>query len=398
MSVSPQTKAAWEGALKEDYLPVIREQFSRERVLDTILENNSEDIEGLEAVISIRMSPNVGVGYRGENVALPSPGGQVIKKVKVPMRYIYGGVAFSGPLIAATRSNVGSYARVIQDEMENLVKDLRKITNFYNYGDGSGAIAQIISTPTNDTMVVDRWSPLFEDPYVLDSYTAKTGGAQGMNSKAIEESDEDTLTLTITGHGASANDYIFLEDTRGVVQMGLMGIIDDGTFVTTHQSLARTDYPRWKAHVLGASANRTISEKICMDALAVARSKTISPDIFVGTPFQLNDLAQELQQQRQFVNPTRKLEGGIRAVDIGGIPFTEDPDCPPGYAFLFERKNISFFSSGPLDWMDKDGSVLQRSLDRKDAYEATLFMYREMGSYRNNTAIRLEDIAENKPS
>ena len=398
MTVTPQTKAAWEGALKEDYLPVIREQFAYERVLDTVLEQNTDDVEGLEAVIAVRMNPNLGIGYRAENVALPDNGGQVIKKVRVPMKYLYGGVSFSGPLIAASRTDSGSYARIMQDEMENLVKDLRKVSNFYNYGDGSGVIARVVSVTTH-TLIVDRHSSLFEDARVLDAWTAKTGGSQTMNGKAIVSYDQDTLTLTITSHGITTQDYLYLEDTRNECQMGLMGAIDDGTFTSTFQSLVRATYPRWNSKVLGnGGTNRTMTEKLAMDALAVARSKSVSPDMFIGTPFQLNDLAQELQGQRQFVNPTQKLAGGIRAVDIGGIAFTEDPDCPPGYCFLITKKDLSFFTSGPLDWMDKDGNILQRSLDRKDAYEATLFMYRELGAYRCNSSFRLEDIAENRPT
>lgn len=406
MAADPATLSAIAGLLKEDYLPVIREQFSYKRVLDSLLETNTEDVAGLEAVMAVRVSGNVGVGFRGDNDALPAAGRQNVQQVKVPMRYLYGRCGFTGPAIAASRKNATAFAKVMQDEMESLTKDLRRLANAYNFGDGSGALAIVASSPDANTLVVDRWSNLFTPGRVLDSYTAKTGGSQGMNSKAIASIDKDNLTITVTGHGASANDYIFLEDSRGDCQMGLMGIIDNGTFLSTHQSLARASYDVWNSKVLENDGTaRNISESLLMDGISLIDEEfeegTI--DLLLGTIFQRNDLVKELQAQRQFtfVNTDSgkdlKLRGGIKAVEIAGVPFTWDRDVPAGYCFGLHRSSLSFFSSGPLDWMDKDGSVLAR-VEGYDRYEAVLMQYRELGAEQVNCHFRMEDLNENRPA
>lgn len=398
MADSLSTKAALEGLLKEVYIDGIRDQFSYGRPVDRLLQKNSRDVEGKYAVISVRLGPNTSAGYRDENATLPDSKTQVIKKVQVPLRYLYMVGQITGQLIKASRTNRGAFAKALTDDMENMVKEIRKVSNFFNFGTGSGVVAKVTSVPDANTIVVDRWSRLFCVNRVLDSYTAITGGSQGMNSKAISAADKATRTLTITSHGASANDYIFLEDSRGVCQMGLMGIFDNNTFLTTFQGLSRSDYPDWQGKVMSNSGTaRNLTEGLLMDGIAGLRDDDVNPDIIVCTSFALNDVAKELQQQRQFVNPRKKLEGGIVAVDINGVPLTFDPDCPAGYAWMFRMEDVEFFVQGDLEWMDLDGSILSRA-SRKDAYEYTLEYYREMGAHRCNSGIRIEDLYENRPS
>jgi hypothetical protein len=110
-------------------------------------------------------------------------------------------------------------------------------------------------------------------------------------------------------------------------------------------------------------------------------------------------LVKELSQQRQFVSADKhmKLAGGIRAVEMCDKAFTWDPDCPSGYAFILNTKKLTFFENNPLDWMDQDGAILAR-VSNKDAYEATLFQYRELGCSQFNAMARVEDLNENRPS
>lgn len=393
------TKAALEGLLKEVYIDGIRDQFSYGRPLDRLLTKNTRDIEGKYGVISVRLSPNASAGYRDEGSTLPDSGRQNIVTVKVPLRYLYMVGQITGQLIKASRTNRGSFARAMTDDMENCVKEIRRVSNFFNFGTGSGFIAMVKSVTDANTIVVDRWSRLFNPNRKLDSYTDMTFGVQHMNSKSITKAVKATKTLTITSHGASAGDYIFLEDSEGVAQMGLLGGFDDGTFLSSFQGLSRTTYPEWNALVFkSADGNpRNLTEALLMDVIAAQREDDVNPDLSVCSSFCLNDVAKELQQYRQFVNPRKKLEGGIVAVDINGVPLTYDPDCPPGYAWCFRKEDVEFFIAGDLEWMDLDGSILSRAT-RKDAYEYTLQMYREMGFHRCNSGSRIEDLYENRPS
>lgn len=398
MAADPSTVSAIGGILKSRYLGPIREQFSRKRILEELLMHNREDIDGDKAIIPIRVAGHQSIGFRADNASLPDAGRQNVQKVSVQMAYLYARVMFTGPAIAASKSNAGAFARIMDDEMKNLVEDLRSYSNYFNYADGSGALAQITAI-NSTTFTVDRWCPLFTVGRKLDSYTAKSAGTQGLDSKTISSVDRANRTITMNAvTSAAVGDFLYIEDTYSVCQMGLMGIADDGTFLTTHQGMSRTSYPIWEGKVLGNGGTaRNTSEGILMDGVALLNEDGVDPDLMVGTIFQRNDLIKELQKQRQFVNPEKKLKGGIRAIDICDIPFTWDKDCPPGYCFIGDTQYLTFYEMASLDWMKKDGGILSRVAD-KDAYEATLFIYRELGSSRNNAWARIEDLNENRPS
>jgi hypothetical protein len=369
-----------------------------------MLENNTKDIEGLEGVMSVSLAPNLGVGYVEEDGILPDASYPTIKKIRLSLAYLYGSMQISGQLMKMSRSEKGSWAPALTTIMQDLDKALKKLRNFYNFGDGSGAIARVVSVAAGGaTVVVDRWSPLFEDLRSLDSWTAKSGGTKHMAGIKITESDRSTRTLTMAAASTCvANDYLYLKGTRNNVQMGLLGAVDNATFVGTFQGLSRASYKRWNSYVFHNNGTpRNISENLILGAMAAARMQDSLIDLWIGTPFQLNDLVEELQVLRQFVS-IKKYSAANRALDLGGTAFTEDPDALAGYTFGISKEDFSFYSAGGLEWMKEPGAgnILQRvvtSSGRKDAYEATLCLYRQLGAKRCNRSVRLEDIAENTP-
>ena len=393
------------GLLKEDWITnLIKDQYSRDTVLMSLLEKNSQDVEGLEAVFTMRLAPNLSTAARSEMAQLPDPGRQLTKRCRIPLSYWYTSVAFSGPAIQASKSNSGSLARVITDELDNAVKDHKQVENFFFYGDGSGYLASITDIAGN-VITVDRWASVFTEGRRLDSFTAKSGGSQHLDGALITAVDRAAKTITVDAIGTAAtSDCLFLDGMRGYANMGLLGIVDDGTFVSTFQGLSRSSYSKVKARVFsgtGATAAdrlRTVSESLLMDVVARMREDGARPDLLIGTSFQLNDLCKEAVQQRQFIDPKKKISLGIEGIEIGdGVTFTYDPDALPGYTWALTKKDLAIIENSPLGFMDKDGNVLSRITGpRRDGYEATLAHYFNLCAYACYTHARIEDIAENR--
>ena len=65
-----------DSALKEYYLPPLRDQLNNENVLDSIVSKNTQDVEGRRAILSLHVTRNSGVGSRLENGTLPTAGNQ----------------------------------------------------------------------------------------------------------------------------------------------------------------------------------------------------------------------------------------------------------------------------------------------------------------------------------
>lgn len=395
MTTVAATIAAISDVLQTHYLPVLQEQFPQKRTLEQLLEKNTDDVEGLVAKMAIHTDGNAGIGYRGDNGDLPSAGHQSYKQVEVPMRYFYGRCSFSGPAIKASRSNAASFARVMEEEMTRLGLDMRRFANVINYGYGDGVLAVVASVPDANTITVDRWNNLFTVGRILDSYTSRTFATKHMDSKVITAIDKSNLSITVTGHGASANDFIVLEDSAGITQMGLGGISDDGTIISTFQGLVVANNPIWKGVVKGNSGTgRNLTESLVMDHIALFEEEEVEANLMIGSVNQRNDLIADLGSKRRFAE-TKKLKGGIRAVEIADIDFTWDRDATKGSTFILDKNMLSFYQQTKgLEWMDANGSVLEK-ITGKDAYEAVLTCYRELGTKKRKACMRIDDINEN---
>lgn len=399
MAADPTILSTISGILKYRYEGNVIDLVRRGMPLEELLERDSKSVDGDKVIMSVRTGGNQGIGYRADNAALPSAGRQKYDKIQLDMTNIYGRMQLSGRAIAASRSNAGAFARALDDSMKYLIKDIRLEKNAYNFGDGSGALARVAAIDSN-TITVDRWCRLFRVGRVLDTYTAKSGGTQHLDSVAITAVDRASLSFTVTAIGTTAvGDYIFIEDTRGNAQMGLLGAIDDGTFLSTFQGLSRTTNPVWNSKVLKSpGAPRNMTEALLLQAFSALEEDGIPVTFAIGTIWQRNDLINDLQEKKRFVNPGKKLKGVIRAVELdGGFDFVADADCPAGYCFGGDMSVLGFYQQNEGGWMDDDGLIL-KPVSGYDAVEAVWRHYRELGCKDCGSLFRIEDLNENRPS
>ncbi|MDD2998939.1 MAG: hypothetical protein PHV05_07730, partial [Candidatus Riflebacteria bacterium] len=135
-----------------------------------------------------------------------------------------------------------------------------------------------------------------------------------------------------------------------------------------------------------------------LDAIAVFEEEEVEANLIMGTISQRNDLIKELSEKRRFVGTEKKLKGGIRAVEICDIDFTWDRDMTRGKTIVMDSRMLAFYQQTKgMKWMGDDGSILSR-ITNKDAYEAVLRHYRELGTKKRKAVMVLDDINENRIS
>ena len=142
--------------LKTFYLPAIQEQLNNATFLSSILETNETDVSGKNATINLHYGRNTGTGARADGGALPDAGYQKHQTATVPVKYQYGRVTFSGPTIAATRDQKGSYANVVDNEIQGITRDLMKEVNRQLWGNGYGVIARWLATSSGTSYNLQR--------------------------------------------------------------------------------------------------------------------------------------------------------------------------------------------------------------------------------------------------
>src|SRR5262245_14274530 len=145
------TRTTADPVLKEYYLPLVRQILNNKVFLLSQVEMNSEDIEGRRAVLAINTGRNSGIGARAEYGTLPTAGQQGYSEERVTLKYNYGRIEISGPAIASTQTDAGSFVRAVQSETQGVTRDLRNDVNRQLYGLGTGQIATLNAAASGNT-------------------------------------------------------------------------------------------------------------------------------------------------------------------------------------------------------------------------------------------------------
>ena len=276
--MATQTLSNLGTALKQTYLGPIRDQLNNATIAYNRLEKHDEEVTGLDLTVQIPLfhGRNQGIGWRAEGGTLPTAGRRSHTKASLAMAYVYGQIKISGQAIKASRSNMGAFTKVVTNEVRGMVQGMKVELNRAMWGDGSGAMAKITqatgSITAGDYFTVDDATRL-ENGMTFDTYAAKTGGSVVLDSKIISQVDvrNNKVSLTTT-QTVTQNDFIFREDSRGLLMMGLEGIVDGADtagnrIVSTHQGIARSTNIWWDGNVLDNSGtDRAISNTLVQQA------------------------------------------------------------------------------------------------------------------------------------
>ena len=398
--------SAADSALKEDYQPAIREQLNQEIMMLNQIESNSRDVEGRRAVLSIHTGRNNGVGARAEAGTLPTAGSQSYAEERVTLKYNYGRIQVTGPVIRAMKSDSGSFVRAIESEVNGVVNDLKRDVNRQIFNDSNGTIAQCASVSSADVTLTSPTATQLRQLEVgskvdIGAVDSPTDHANGSEITAINTSTGVITLSPAASAGVGSSDYVFRHGAKSSTSgatyelTGLQAIVNSSGTLFNIDPTSVTD---WVSTVDGNSGtNRAATDNLFESVIdEIFLDSGQAPDFIVTTPAVRRNYAAQLKAQKRYTDTTT-LKGGFSAltVDAGNVslPLAVDRDCPSNKAFLLKTDNIMQHQSSDWEFMDEDGSVLSR-VSATDAYEAVLFKYHELTTDRRNVHGRIDDLTE----
>ncbi len=394
------TMTTADAALKEDYQPAIREQINNAFKVLMQIERNSEDVEGRRAVLSLHVSRNAGAGARGEGGTLPTAGSQGYAEERVPLRYNYGSIKLSGPVIRAMKSDKGSFTRAIESESKGIVNDVKRDVNRQIMGTSNGVIAQCAVTSASTTVNLTSATAVqlrqLAEAMLIDIGTvaSPTGVVSGRSITSV-----GTTSFVISGAAVTTaiTDFVFRSGAGGDGSAqkeltGLQTIVDSaGTVFNVNPSTV----PVW-ASTETASVGLISDLKFeqALHAVEIAGQSTV--DLIITTDGVSRSYASSLQAQKRFAN-TQELKGGYKAITVqaggGEVPLMWDRDCPSGIAFGLTTQHVKQHEMSDWEFMQEDNAVLSR-VSGEDAYGATLFKYHEVTTDKRNAHFKMTGITE----
>lgn len=415
-SVDSATMSTVAGLLKNVYLSGITNIVNNPNAFLAEIEKSEkdivvrEDMQGAKAVFAIQTAVSQAVGARGELVALPAPQRTLVRQAEANLKFVYGVIRLTGPLLASAKTNKQAFARALDSEINGIKLSMRLDLNRQVWGDGTGLVATCGTTTASLTvqLAADANMNYFQVGMIVDLKTISTGvNITDGDSREIESVDVANKTITLlTGGNVVTTDSttgVYREDAYNQELTGLDKIVDgSGTLFNINPSTAGNE--RWVAHEQaswGAFGIDKLQEEI--DTVHDNSGEWITHLFSQAAPRQkyLNALTAERRMAVQ--QSPQKLNGGFKGLaytgggDVDAV-WVKDPFTQPSRIYGLSMKDsqgepiFEFRKQKEFDWMEVNGATLLPEIygtTGVDAYKSVLCTYAEIICKKRNAQMKL---------
>lgn len=419
-----QDKANFDAVLKTVWGPGIVELIpTKVKTYELFKEKDARDWGGRYVSWPVKIGRNQGVGAATELGAIPTAGKQQYTEARIPMRYVYGRGAFSAQVMKSSQGSKNSYAPAMESEMSGLVKDITAELGRMMLYDGRGVLALLNGSPsTSATITVDspggvagaiNGNRFLASGQVLGFINPTTGALRASSNRTIDTYASSGLTATTTATMSGTpvdNDFIVramsgtitdVSDTSYQKEpMGLLGLIDDGTYVPTLHGINRTTFPLWSAAVISnvGSISADVIQRGC--DIADQRGDGEIDTLIMHHSVRRSYLASMEDGRRYTGGDLSSPNAGTVAtrrgtLNFGSIRIMEEKYCPFGVVFGGDFSSAMRFVEVAGEWMDEDGSVLTRvgtGTTATDSFECIYRIWFNTHLDRPNQSFRLDNV------
>jgi hypothetical protein len=386
----------------------LHEQLRDKNPALEFIEASSQNLtqNGKEAIFDTHIGRNHGIGARGVREKLPVAGAQKYKQAHLYLKNLYGAIEVDGQLFEQAADNYNAFINVVDNEMKGLKKDLSRDLNRQIYGDGTGTLGVVKTTDSTADTSVDFVDAHWIEPGMVVDLLAGTDLVDGtptvlyagITVASVNEATD--VVIFDTAVAVTAGDIIVRgSNTTNSFNKELTGL---AKIVASGNSLHGIDGATeqvWNSTVetLGTTGTPgTLTELALINLVQKVDKQGGDVDVFLASPGVYNAYWNLLQGFRQFTNGAG-LTGGQRSFTFEAlgkpIKFVSDYAAPKGTLYALTSNELVINRKRDWAFMDRDGSMWSRVADT-DAYEARIFQYSEIGTYRRNAHAKLSNIAE----
>lgn len=422
-----QNVTSFSAALKNVYLPGIREEVNEKtNLLDLFTEGDLTQYEwqGSQLVFALHSSRNYsGVMYVPEGGGLPTAGSQGVVNLLIPIAHLKGRIQLSYEVMKASRSDKGSFVRAMDLEQKGLVNDVSRQRNRALAGYGAEVLAVITTGATSTLQTISNPGGVsgtvnpgrFLKPGMVIVVTDPTGVTIRSTTTASVVSVSGAVLTLSASIATTTGDFIALGTSSLVstgqgsynnASMGVLGIVDTSTYVTTIFGL-----------------NRTATANLFFDSTVMSSVGTINTDIlqrgvdnceevsgemidkFICHSSVRREISKLTEADRRYAGSSspQNFDAGTQAgankkdLTYNGWSFRTDKDFAYGTLAGINTSHMYWLPETKGEWADDDGTILLR-VPNVDAYEARFRISENFCSDRGNAHVRYDGITTNVSS
>jgi len=401
--------------LKDFFEGTVRDHLNTQVTLLQHIEKSKRSFVGRKVVFPVNLRRTSGVGARGENGALPAADRQRYDDVNISAKYLYGRIELTGPVIEASRGDRGAFASALRSEVEGMRRDLRDDLNRQLFGqlpvkasdnsalDLTGVLGVISATASSKTQTLDAGNGKAGTRYLKPGMKVSILAADGTHrgSTFIESVDSANFQVVLDASTACTQDDVVVRgdsassNSMNAELTGLANIVQAQT-TGSFQAISTTDFPEWAASELAnGGTDRPLSLELMQ--LAVDTADEVGgaePRLIMGHHSARREYINLLTSDVRYA--PEQLRGGFQKLSYAGgtnpIPIEFDKHCTYGALYFVNTADIKYYVQKDWAWANRDGSMMSRVSD-KDAWEAFMCFYGELGCERRNTHVILKDLA-----
>ncbi len=342
---------------------------------------------------------NESVGAINESESFRTIDSENYAQWKVSPKVQVAPINISGLASKAAEKDEESFVSAMVDALDKAKERLLKDMNRQFFGLGTGLLASptAVVASTVLSFTVDSAQYLRRN-MVIDIYS---GATKAIDSIRISDVDKATnvvyFATSIAAAALPAPSQLVKENVRdaaaadGKEAMGLRGIVDDGTDLTTFQDIDASASRIWRGRRIDASSASLTSDllqRLCDDVHILSGEQ---PDTLIAHPKQRRKYLDIVVPQKRYND--QNLDAGFKKFSFNGMEFWLDPDCQHDTVYAVKKAELRKFEVAPLEMGGLEGSDKFLRSGGTDLFEAYWRQYMNFGAGRRNCHGKLVGLA-----
>lgn len=391
------------GALKRVYDKKAEyQQNLKHRAIDEIAKSLEKYNAGGEGFFgAINDYGNESVGAINETEAFRTIDNENYAQWKVVPKILVAPINISGLAAKAADSDEEAFVNAMVDALDRAKERLLKDENRQFFGLGNGLLASPTATVSSaaTSFTVDSAQYLRRN-MVIDVFNGATKTVDSLRISDVDKTSNIVYFATSIGPSGAVigtTSQLVKENIRdsapsdGKEAMGLRGIIDDSTDLTTFQNIDVTASRIWRGRYIDAASANLTSDLLqrLIDDVQVLSGEM--PDTLIMHPNQRRKYLDIVVPQKRYQD--QDLDAGFKKLSFNGTELWLDPDCQYATVYAVKKSELRKFEVAPLEMGGLEGSDKYLRSAGYDLFEAYWRHYMNFGTGRRNVHGKIVSLA-----
>ncbi len=397
------TLSSISGALKRVYDDYVENQQNlKARAMDEIAKSLEKYNPGGDGFFgAINESGNESVGAINETESFRTIDNENYSQYKVSPKVLVAPIEFSGLSSKAADADDEAFVAVVIDALDKARERLSKDENRQFYGLGTGLMATPTGVVASDevSFAVDSAQYLRAN-MVIDILQSTTKTVDSIRISDVDKVNNIVFFATSLGAALNATSELIKENIRdsapsdGKEMIGLRGIVDDATDLTTFENLDASAKRIWRGLRIDASSANLTSDLLqrLLDDVSVLGGE--EPDTLIMHTKQRRKYLDLVVPQKRYQE--QSMDTGFRKLSFNGIELWLDIDCQDDTVYAIKKSMIRKYEVQPMEMGTHDGSDRFLRKVNSDVFQAYWRHYCNFGTSKRNAHGKLVSLA--KPS